>query len=67
MSVAGLLMAAVALGIPLSAVVVVVVLAAEVLVVATKAMMRYSFDCQAPFSVNLVPDCLWETPLGCAL
>jgi hypothetical protein len=57
-------MAAVELGFPRSEAAVGLV---EVLVVATKAKMRYSFYWQAPSSENLVPDFLLETLLGCAL
>ena len=49
-------MVAVELGIPLSEAA--AGLVAEVLMVATKGKMRYSFDCQAPSSENLVPGCL---------
>ena len=49
-------MAVVELGIPLSEVAAGHV--AEVLMVATKEKMRYSFDCRDPFSENLVPGCL---------
>ena len=49
-------MEAAELGIPVSEVA--AGLAAEVLMVATKEKMRYSFDCRVPFLENLVPGCL---------